>query len=103
MPDGWAGRAAEDFTSTASETHQQRRPLPVDGGWLRAFRLRVQGMAAGLQLPGGGLGAGGVGGFDHGTLVKSKKSIRSGWAASRLVRWADEPMKRFSTNLMTAV
>lgn len=48
-------------------------------------------------------GVGGVGGVDHGILVKSKKSSRSGCAASRAVRCAELPMKRFSTNLMMAV
>ena len=45
----------------------------------------------------------GGGGTDHGTLMKSKKSSRLGWALSRLVRCAVGPMKRLSTNLMTAV
>lgn len=44
-----------------------------------------------------------AGGVIHGMLVKSKKSNKSGCAASRFVRCADGPMKRFSTNLMIAV
>lgn len=44
-----------------------------------------------------------AGGVFHGMLVKSKKSNKSGCAASRFVRCADAPMKRVSTNLMTAV
>ena len=48
-------------------------------------------------------GVGGVGGVSQGILLKSKKSSRFGCAASRAVRCAEGPMKRFSTNLMTAV
>jgi hypothetical protein len=48
-------------------------------------------------------GAGGDGGVAHGTLLKSKNSSRSGWAASRAVRCAELPMNRLSTNLITAV
>ncbi len=48
-------------------------------------------------------GVGGVGGVAHGTVVKSKKSRRFGWAASRAVRCAAGPMNRFSTNLSIAV
>ncbi len=48
-------------------------------------------------------GVGGVGGVAQGTLLKSKKSSRSGCTASRAVRCALGPMKRFSTNLITAV
>ena len=48
-------------------------------------------------------GAGGVGGVAQGMLVKSKKSSKLGWAASRAVRCAVLPIKRFSTNLITAV
>src|SRR6266702_1536112 len=48
-------------------------------------------------------GLGGFGGVAHGTLVKSKNSNRLDCAASRAVRCADGPMKRFSTNLMIAV
>ena len=43
------------------------------------------------------------GGVAHGMLVKSKKSNKSGCAASRFVKCADGPMKRFSTNLIMAV
>ena len=48
-------------------------------------------------------GAGGVGGVDHGLPEKSKKSSSDGCAASLGVRCAEGPMKRFSTNLRTAV
>src|SRR6185503_3841285 len=48
-------------------------------------------------------GVGGLGGVSHGTLLKSKNSSRFGCAASRAVRCAPFPMKRSSTNLMTAV
>ena len=48
-------------------------------------------------------GVGGVGGVAQGTLVKSKKSSRLGWAASRAVRLGSPGIKRFSTNLITAV
>jgi hypothetical protein len=44
-----------------------------------------------------------AGGIFHGMLVKSKKSNKSGCAASRLVRCTDGPMNRLSTNLMIAV
>ena len=47
--------------------------------------------------------AGGEGGVAHGVLTKSKKSKRFGCAASRAVRCAEGPMKRFSTNFMMAV
>lgn len=60
-------------------------------------------MLSGLQVPEVVFGVGGVGGVAQGTPVKSKKSSRLGWAASRLVRSAEGPMKRFSTNLMIAV
>ena len=48
-------------------------------------------------------GAGGVGGVAHGAPVKSKKSSKSGCAASWAVRCAELPIKRLSTNLITAV
>ena len=48
-------------------------------------------------------GVGGVGGVAQGTLVKSKNSSRFGCAASRAVKCAALPIKRFSTNLMIAV
>jgi hypothetical protein len=48
-------------------------------------------------------GAGGAGGAAQGVLVKSKKSSRFGWDASRAVRCTVLPIKRFSTNLITAV
>src|ERR1700722_550460 len=48
-------------------------------------------------------GAGGEGGVAQGTALKSKNSSRLGCAASRGVNWAELPIKRFSTNLMTAV
>jgi hypothetical protein len=48
-------------------------------------------------------GTGGAGGVDHGTALKSKNSSRFGCAASRLVKCAEELMKRLSTNLITAV
>lgn len=60
-------------------------------------------MLCGVHGPGGDVGVGGVGGVAQGTFVKSKKSNKSGCAASRLVRCALAPMKRFSTNLMMAV
>ena len=44
-----------------------------------------------------------VGGVAHGTALKSKKSSKSGCAASRLVKCAVGPTNRFSTNLIIAV
>ena len=49
-----------------------------------AFRLPY--MSLGVHVAGSGVvGAGGLGGVAHGAPVKSKKSSRSGWAASRCV------------------
>src|SRR5450631_109779 len=48
-------------------------------------------------------GAGGAGGVAHGAPVKSKKSSMSGCAPSWAVRCEELPIKRLSTNLITAV
>jgi hypothetical protein len=60
-------------------------------------------MSVGVQEDEEVTGLGGEGGVDHGIFVKSKNSRRLGWAASRLVKFAELPINRFSTNLMIAV
>lgn len=74
-------------TSQTIPTHGPRL-AGVQGSWFRDCAVT---------------GAGGAGGVDHGTFVKSKNSRRLGCAASRGVKCAEAPMKRFSTNLITAV
>ena len=39
----------------------------------------------------------------QGVVAKSKNSSRFGWALSRAVRCAEDPIKRFSTNFRMAV
>ena len=60
-------------------------------------------MLAGVQVPVALFGAGGAGGVAQGMPLKSKKSSRFGWAASRAVRLGFPGMNRSSTNLITAV
>ena len=74
------------------------------GGASSAPRTLPIYMLLGVHVAGlGVVGAGGLGGVAHGAAVKSKKSSRLGWAASRCVKCVLLPMKRFSTNLITAV
>ena len=68
---------------------------------MSASRRMLPHRFVGLHAP--PAGDGGDGGLAQGTALKSKKSSRFGWAASRAVRFAFGPINLLSTNLIIAV